>query len=427
LASKPPSHHPDEGSKILRRIDRLVPDLTRFIQTLVRSESVTGDEEAVQGIARDKLTQMGAEVDYWCPRPEDFEGHEAFIAREENVGRRPNVVGRFKGKASVKTLAFNGHVDVVPEGDPSSWRYPPYGATVAGGKLYGRGACDMKAGLASCIFAIESLIDSGVPPKNDILVESVIGEESGGMGTLATILRGYVPDATIIAEPTSLELAIAQAGCLMFRIVIKGRAAHGASRYMGVSAVEKFQPVLDALQALEGRRMSSRRLPLYAGIPNPVPLSVGTVAAGTWDSTVPETLVAEGRYGVWPGEALDEAKSMFEDALAAASAKDDWLARNPPQVTWFGPQWESASLARDHWLVKLVQTSCRHALGRAPKVCGTTGGTDMRLFTNLARKPALIYGPGDDSTAHFSNENVEIKDVVKACKVYAMAALAWNE
>ena len=244
---------------------------------------------------------------------------------------------------------------------------------------------------------------------------------------MATILRGHVPDGTIIAEPTSLEIAIAQAGCLMFRIEIKGKAAHGASRDMGVSAVEKFQPILGALQALESSRKSTRDLPLYAGISNPVPLSIGTVRAGNWDSTVPETLVAEGRYGVWPGEALEEAKSDFEQAVADASASDGWLASNPPKVAWFGPQWEPAELPPTHWLVKLLGRSYQAALHEKPRLTGTTGGTDMRLFTNVAHRPALIFGPGDDSTSHFSNENVAIKEVVKACKVYAMAALAWNE
>jgi len=414
-------------SKLQDRVDRLVPDLVRFAQALVRAKSVTGEEGPAQGVVEDKLRSMGAKVDRWCPRPSDYRGHEAFIAREANVGRRPNVVGRFAGTHPTKTLAFNGHIDVVPEGEPSSWRHPPYAGSIAGGKLYGRGACDMKAGLAATIFAVEALLETGVSLKNDILVESVIGEESGGMGTLATIFRGYIPDATIIAEPTNLELAIAQSGCLMLRIEVRGKAAHGASRYMGVSAVEKFQPILATLQALEGRRMQSRKLPLYMGIPNPVPLSIGTVQAGNWDSTVPEALVAEGRYGVWPGERLEEARSMLEKAVAGASSKDDWLSAHPPKLTWFGPQWESAELPRTHWLVRLVEESCRRALGHTPRLAGTTGGTDMRLYTSVARKPAVIFGPGDDSTAHFSNENVKISDVVRACKVYAMAALAWNE
>lgn len=285
----------------------------------------------------------------------------------------------------------------------------------------------MKAGLAAAIFAIESLLDSGVALQNEILVESVIGEESGGLGTLATIQRGYLPDGTIIAEPTNLGLTIVQAGCLMFRLTIRGKAAHGASRYMGVSAVEKFQPILLALQALEMRRMSMKKLALYAGVPNPVPLSIGKVHAGDWDSTVPESLVAEGRFGVWPRESLDAARSMFETAVAAASSKDAWLVDHPPQISWFGPQWEPAEINPSHWLTRLMQGAFNDALGGGPKLAGITGGTDMRLFTSIAKRPAILFGPGDDSVAHFSDEYVKIRDIVRACKVYSMAALAWNE
>jgi acetylornithine deacetylase len=260
--------------------------------------------------------------------------------------------------------------------------------------LFGRGACDMKAGLAATIFAIESLLDAGADIKNDLIVESVIGEEGGGMGTLATILRGHVPDATIIAEPTNLELTIAQAGCLMFRLRVRGKAAHGASRYMEVSAVEKLLPVLGALNALENKRSSLKRLNLYKGVPNVVPLSMGRVHAGNWDSTVPDSLIAEGRYGVWPGESLAHAKAMFEEAVGSASSKDDWLCMNPPEIDWFDPQWESAELNSSHWRVRLVQRSFRAAEGELPRLSGTTGGTDMRLFTRMARRPAVIFGPG---------------------------------
>jgi acetylornithine deacetylase len=414
-------------SRVLKEVDRLSLELLRFTRLLVRARSVTGDEGLAQGLVADKLRSIGGRVDSWKPRPKDFAGYESFIAEEKNLGERPNVVARFAGESSRKTLAFNGHIDVVPEGDPSSWTHPPFGGTVSGGRLYGRGACDMKAGLAAAIFAVEALARAGVPLVNDLLVESVIGEESGGMGTLAAILRGYSPDAAIIAEPTDLQLNIVQAGCLMFRIEVKGKAAHGASRYMGVSAVEKFQPVLASLLRLEERRSRMKRLPAFEGVPNPVTLSVGTLRAGNWDSTVPETLVAEGRYGVWPGETLEHAKSMFEKSVREASAGDDWLSANPPQVTWFGPQWEPAEIAPGHWLTMMVVKAVRDSLGFTPRLSGITGGTDMRLFTNVARKPALIFGPGDDSRAHFSDENIRVKDIVRACKAYSAAALAWNE
>ncbi len=323
-------------------------------------------------------------------------------------------------------LALNGHIDVVPEGEPSKWRHPPYGGEIVGDRLYGRGSCDMKGGLAAAVIAVKALAESGVRLKRDVTVESVIGEESGGVGTLATILRGYRPSAAIIAEPTSLKLLTAQSGCLMFRIRVTGKAAHGASRYMGVSAFEKFQPVMAALLSLEEKRRKMRTHPLFKGVWNPVTLSVGTVRAGNWDSTVPEELVAEGRYGVWPGEPLGDVKRQFELAVEKASSADPWLSSHRPSISWFGPQWEPAELPGDHWLPKLVDKACEDALGRKPTRAAIAGGTDMRLFTNLFRIPAVIFGPGDDRVAHFRNEWVSLREVNRACRVYALAALAWN-
>ncbi len=412
---------------VLEAVRSSSSELERFLRELVRAKSVTGFEGPAQEIVAEQLRLMGADVDFWRPSKKDFAGHRAFIAEEKEVGRRPNVVGRFRGSGKGGTLAFNGHIDVVPEGDRGLWTRPPYAARVEGGRLYGRGACDMKGGLAAAIFAVKALLDAGVPLKNDLMVQSVIGEESGGLGTLATILRGYIPDAVMIAEPTSLKLVTVQAGCLMFRVRIKGKAAHGASRYMGVSAIEKFQPVHEALLALEQERRTARSHPLFEGVPNPVTLSIGKVRAGNWDSTVPDELVAEGRYGVWPGEKLASARRQFESAVSMAAASDPWLRKNPPEVSWFGPQWEPAELRGDHWLAKLVDSACLRALGRRPERAGITGGTDMRLYTNVARRPAVIFGPGDDSTAHFSDESVDLDEVVDACKVYAIAALAWNE
>jgi acetylornithine deacetylase len=417
----------DSVDRVLKAVERSSADLTRFLRDLVRAESITGFEGPAQEVVRDRLKSMGARVDVWRPSRKDFAGYEAFVAEEVEVGKRPNLVGRFGGSEGRRTLAFNGHIDVVPEGDPGSWKHPPYAARVEGGKLYGRGACDMKAGLAATVFAVQALQDAGVTMKGDILIESVIGEESSGMGTLASILRGYRPDAAIIAEPTSLKLVTVQAGCLNFRIRVRGKAAHGASRYLGVSAIEKFLPVHEALLALEEERRLAGSHPLFEGVPNPVPLSIGKLRAGDWDSTVPAELVAEGRCGVWPGEKLAQTKRQFEAAVSRAARADPWLRENPPEVTWFGPQWEPAEIPGDHWLAKLLDSSCVRALGRRPARAGITAGTDMRLYTNVAGCPAVVFGPGDDSIAHFSDEYVELDEVVQACKVYATAALSWNE
>jgi acetylornithine deacetylase len=413
-------------SRVLKAVDDGSDEIVRFLRDLIRAKSVTGFEQPAQELVREKLREMGAEVDYWRPSRADFRGFESFVPVEEGFRGRPNVVGRFRGRRSGGALAFNGHVDVVPEGDPKLWKHDPYGGYVERGRMYGRGACDMKGGLAAIVFAVRALQEAGVPLIHDVLVESVVGEESGGVGTLAAILRGYVPAAAIVAEPTNLELLTSQAGCLNFRLTISGKAAHGASRYLGVSAVEKFQPILGALNKLEEKRSRMKKLGLYARVSNPVPLSIGKVRAGNWNSTVPDELMAEGRYGVWPGESPEHARMQFEDAVEGAARKDLWLRDHAPEVGWLEPHWEPAEIPHDHWLALILDGSARIAFRRRPRRGGSTAGTDMRLFTNVSKIPAILYGPGDDSVSHFRDEYVSLKDVINACKVYALAALAWS-
>ena len=420
----------NEESRVLRYIDNSRAELVKFLQELIRGESITGREAVSQGPVSDILKGLGFSVDAWEPSRKDLGKYTRFLPENGDFSGRPNVVGILRGSGGKKkrqTLAFNGHIDVVPAGEESLWKYGPWEPTVKGGKVFGRGSCDMKAGLAAAIFAAKALVESEIKLENDLLLESVIGEENGGVGTLATILRGYVPDATIICEPTNLELLIAQCGCLMFRLHVFGKAAHGASRYLGVSALEEFQPVHDSLLKLEKKRKKSFKNSLFAQIPNPVTLSIGTVVAGNWDSTVPEELVAEGRYGVWPGESLEHAGKEFLDAVKIASSSSLWLRKHEPKVEWFGPQWESCELPRNHWLVKLVAQSYFEVEGETPRIGGEPGGTDMRLYTNVAGVPSLLFGPGDGSVAHFRDEFVKVNDLIKACRVYASAALNFGK
>ena len=207
------------------------------------------------------------------------------------------------GSPAGRDLLFNGHIDVVPVGDEAAWTTPPWDPAVRDGRVYGRGAVDMKGGLCCALFAAKAVRDAGVRLRGRLSVASVVGEEDGGTGTLATILRGHSADGAVVVEPTRLHVVAAQAGSLMFRLVVHGLSAHGCVREEGVSAVEKFVPLLAALRRLEAERWRRRRAqPLFAGYRLPWPIEVGTVRAGDWASSVPDTLVAEGRYGVAVGE-----------------------------------------------------------------------------------------------------------------------------
>jgi acetylornithine deacetylase len=260
----------------------------------------------------------------------------------------------------------------------------------------------------------------GLSPKRPIQLQSVVGEESGGLGTLAAITRGYRADAAVIAEPTRLALCPVQAGALSFRLHVRGRSAHGAMREMGVSAIEKFYPILDALSGLERKRHEGYQHPLYNDGTLVAPLSVGKVQAGNWPSTVPEELVAEGRYGVFPLEDCATARKELEAAVEAAGAADAWIRENPCRVEWFEGQFEPGQTAVDAPVVSMLADCHEEVLGVGPGIHGVSYGSDLRLFTNHAGMDAVLYGPGDVRLAHSANETVPLGELVHAAEVLAL-------
>ncbi|HTU01962.1 MAG TPA: M20/M25/M40 family metallo-hydrolase, partial [Candidatus Sulfotelmatobacter sp.] len=325
--------------------------LVQMVQRLVRVPSVTGQEDAAQEEMIRVLRDLGGTIDAWRPDVESLWGRPGFPGARVS-GSRLNVVATFPGAGPGPTLVLNGHIDTVTAGEESRWTRPPFGGEIAGGTLYGRGACDMKAGLATIPAAVAAIRKAGLSLRGAVCVQSVIGEEDGGLGTFAALDRGHRGDAVVVCEPTALAVVPAHAGVTLFRITVTGRAAHGAVRQEGVSAFHEFLPVYEALLALEARRNRTLRHPLYEGIDLPWPLNIGIVKAGTWPAIVPETLVAEGRIGVALGEAVPEVRRQFEAVVGEAAARDPWLSAHPPAVEWTGGTWEPTLTPPDHPLVR---------------------------------------------------------------------------
>lgn len=226
-----------------------------FLKEIVQEPSVQGKEIGAQKKVANKLNQMGLEVDIWEPGGEEFIKHPYFCATRTDFAGSPNVVGVWRGTGGGKSLILNGHIDVVPAGDETQWLHDPFSGKVTDGKMYGRGVTDMKGGNVSLLFAIECLKQLGIKLKGDVIFQSVIEEESGGGGTLSAILRGYRADAAIIPEPTDMKIFPKQQGSMWFKIRVKGRSAHGGTRYEGISAIEKSMIVIEEIQRLEKKEM----------------------------------------------------------------------------------------------------------------------------------------------------------------------------
>ena len=413
--------------KISDAVEAARGELISFLQKMVQTSSLPNHEHEVQNLVVQKLLSMGLEVEFVPSNFDDLKDHPAFGDDGFSPTDRVNVVGRWAGTQAGdgKSLILNGHVDVVPPGDLSLWADSPWSGIIRDGKLYGRGSCDMKAGLCAGIFAVDVLQRLGYQPARDILIESVIGEESGGIGTLTTIVKGYTADAVILLEPTRLELSPVQSGALTFRLTVFGRSIHAAMKAYGVSAIEKFALLLNAINKLDVERHQNFKHPLFDDPNNVAPISIGTVRGGEWHSTVPEEVVAEGRMGVFPGESNESARQALEDVIQLTAASDPWLRQNPPRVDWFEGQFESGETPLDHPLIQNLKEAHQHVTGSAPTMRAVTYGSDMRLFTNHARVAATHYGPGDVGMAHAANEFVPLDEVVTVTKVIANLITQW--
>jgi acetylornithine deacetylase len=368
------------------------------------------------------LDELGCDVDAW-----QIDLHEAATAegapgREVERTEAWGVVGTLPASESGRpALILSGHTDVVPPGDLTLWDGDPFVPRIVGGDLHGRGACDMKAGVVASLAAVAAIRAAGVRLARPLAVHAVVGEEDGGLGAWATLQRGHRGDLCVIPEPTAGAVVTANAGALTFRLEVVGHAAHAAHRDQGVSAVELFAEVHAALREFEAERQVGAD-PRFGGARYPHGLSIGRVRAGDWASSVPDRLVAEGRYGVRLGEPLAAAREAFETRLAAISAGHPWLAAHPVRVSWTGGAFASGALPADSPLLPAVQRAVADAGAGTPPERAIPAGSDLRLYA-AAGIPTLHYGPGDLHLAHGPRERVPVDELVTATRAFALLAL----
>lgn len=414
----------DLARRVLDCID--VDETIRLTQELVRIPSVTGT--AGESIGQDWIAEQwlatGIETHVWDDEPFVLEAADGFPGSETDRDVVRGAAGRLPGSGAGRSLLLGGHVDVVPPGDLSLWSGEPFDGRLADGEIWGRGACDMKAGLVCNLAAVRAVQRAGLSLRGDVVLHSVVGEEDGGVGTFATLRRVHRADAAIITEPTDGKVIIANAGALTFRLDVPGRAAHGSVRDEGVSAVEKLVPLLGALGDLEAKRNIDPD-PLLAHRAIPYALSIGTVRAGEWASTVPDLLIAEGRLGVALDEDPAAARAALEATVAAVCADDPWLSEHPVAVSWPGGQFASGRFPADHPLLDVVRTAAVEAgADTPPALAGAPYGSDLRLLA-AAGIPTLHIGPGDVRLAHAADERVPVREIEWVTRVLVLAILRW--
>jgi acetylornithine deacetylase len=412
---------PAEGGAIARpAIDTqaMVDDLRAMIQI----PSITGSEERVAAWAADALRGLGMAVEVSTPDLSAHRADPAWPGEEMARSSLPVVIGR-AGATDRPRVILSGHLDVVPPGDPATWTADPWGAEIRDGVLYGRGACDMKGGVASILAAVRALRDAGDLAHLDgqLMVVLVPSEEDGGQGTLAAIRAGATADLAIITEPTELDVVVAHAGAITFRLTVPGRAAHASQRREGISALDNLFTLSRAMEADEARRNDAETDPLMTALGLPYPTIIGIVAGGEWASTVLDRVVADGRYGVRLGRSPAAAADELRACIAQACAADPFLREHPATVEITGGRFGSARVPSDHPLPTGLADVAEAVLGRRPALLGEPYGADMQMFVNHGDTPCVMFGPGDVRVAHSADERVALADV-EAC---ASVLVAW--
>lgn len=412
---------------ILSVIDANRDQAVAFLQKMVSIPSVTGDEAAIQDYLSKYMAGIGLDVDMWETDWEELKKHPGYRPVDRGYENRPNIVATWKGQGGGRSLLLNGHTDVIPVGNGEGWSDDPWSAAIKDGRVYGRGSCDMKSGVASHILAVQFLQAAGVKLKGDVYINVVIDEEVSGHGTLDTVIRGYKADAGISGETSDLAVQPACIGRIWFEIEIQGKPAGVQQRYLGVSGIELGYKITQAVNALEAHRVATVSHPLYPSVIDSLPCLIGSFQAGNYPSAFPATCLLKGSIGTVPGEDHEGVKQSLVDQIAKAAAEDPWMKDHPPVVRFVGYDAQASEIPRDHAIVTTVSDVYEEITGKAPVISGRQGAADTRFLNLYADTPTVIFGPGSTAVMHANDEYVSIDDYVTAIKVMALSILDWCE
>ena len=424
--------------RVVARIAGAEDELVALASILIAFDTTThaiGDapreEEALQRFLAERLAALGARTELVTPDAEALRPHP-MIPDGFSFAGRPQLVARFPGRGSGKTLLLNGHVDVVSVEPRGDWTSDPFHPEVRDGVLYGRGACDMKGGVAAMAFAAETLARLGVQLAGDLVINTVTEEESTGAGGLASA-RSLSADAAIVPEPSGLVTWIACRGSLLPRIHVEGRAGHAgiAARPVEeggpVNAIEKMALILDAVSRLREEWARRPRHP-YLSPGDAVPTMV---AGGEWLVSYPARCSLDVHLEYLPDRADERGwgsrvRAEFEEWILHAAAADPWLAEHPPRIEWVAGEVPPAEVAEDDPIVLALQGAQRD-LGRAALLGGLDNWHDGATLTVEAGIPAVCFGPGDIHRAHTVDEHVPVADLVACAQGIAVAAIRFCE
>jgi acetylornithine deacetylase len=430
--------------QILAKVCERSGDLAGLLSDLVRIPSVNPvfpdsrprGEEELQVYLRERLEQAGFECELFEPDVQHLERYRGKPGFQDgrSFERRPNLAGTLRGNGTGRSLMLASHIDVVGVAPEEPWLHDPFGGEVDGGYIWGRGSADMKGGTACQLAAVEALLALGLRPGGDVIWASVVDEETGGMGTLALVDRGYTADAAFMPEPTSCRIVPMCRGILWGELIVRGRSSHieipqAAWKEGGaVDAIAKARLLLDALDELNAD-WASRPEKQHPLLPVPNQLYVSMVEAGQHPSSWAEQAKITFDIQYTANEADAEGvgghvKHEVERYLQEVAGNDEWLTEHPPVIRWTVDA-NPGEVSLDDPLLLALQRSCAE-LGLDTRPNGTGFHTDSSILI-AGGIPTVVFGPGEPDDAHQVDERVAVSELIRVTEALALTIADWGQ
>ncbi|WP_159997956.1 ArgE/DapE family deacylase [Roseomonas sp. 18066] len=398
-----------------------------FLQELVRFPSLRGQEAPLQDWMARQMAQRGYSVDRFTMAETPLADHaKASPMVDVDPAGSVQVVATHRAKDPTgRSLILQGHIDVVPEGPHEMWTYPPYSATIRDGWMYGRGAHDMKSGVACMVWALEALRSAGLEPAADVHVQTVTEEESTGNGALSTLARGYRAEACLIPEPTGHTLTRAHTGAVWFRIRVRGVPVHVMHAQTGSNAILSALHLIQALQThTKALNAKAKDHPVFGVIADPIKFNPGIIRGGDWASSTPAWCEVDCRIGLLPGTEVSEAMAGVERCIAEARAGDTFLANNPPEVSWHGFKADGFVLPEGSDAEKVLAGVHGQVFEEEMGERRSTAVNDTRFYGLYYDMPALCYGPSGEG-AHAFDERTNLESIRQTTLAIAGFVADW--
>ena len=416
---------PARQTQIENAVDQLFEQQLTFLEELVKIPSVRGDEAPVQDLMAATMHRFGYEVDQWKINVEDLQHHPGFSpVMYTSYDRAYSVVGTHRPRTQQgRSLILQGHVDVVPTGPAEKWTTPPFVPATRDGWMYGRGAGDMKCGLAANLYAVEALKLLGYQPAAPLYQQSVVEEECTGNGALSTVLRGYQADAVLISEPMGEALLGAQVGVIWVQVEVNVVPVHAGYARTTFNVIEACFPLMQALRALEAR-WNAAKTPTYADVDYPVKFVVSKIQGGEWTSSAPARCTFDVRIGIYPEWDVATCQREIEATIQQAAAQDPILAANPPTIRYHGFLSPGYILPEQSAAEQTLAQVHQAIYGKPLTRKSGTALTDTRFYGLYQNTPALAYGAISKNN-HSFNEAINLESLRKITKVIALFIAEW--